>query len=107
MEPKKLIVGKRQRIDLYSLFDGFTLEEVIDNIVAECYKVGGEKHDFEVSPFGGEYIVHCISYRYETDKEYERRLNGEKKAKEKKKLLKIKQEESERKEFERLKKKYG
>ena len=45
--------------------------------------------------------------RLETDVEYKRRLKSESVIREKKKALKVKKDEKDRKEFERLKKKFG
>jgi hypothetical protein len=109
MEKKILVKGKEERVFIRSLFDGNSPEEVIDEIVKLSNGLEGEKHIFEMRlEWGGnEESLFLTSYRFETDKEYERRLKAEEKAKEKKAQLKKKQQESEKKEYERLKKKYG
>ena len=107
MEKRKLVQGKEVVIDLEDIFDRTSPEEAIDKLIEICNNTGGEQHKFSVEYYlADEPYILLTSFRFETDKEYERRLNAEKKAKEKKALLKKKQEESEKKEYERLKKKY-
>lgn len=110
MEQKLLVRGKEKLLEMWDVFDGTTPEQAIDYIVAMSNDLDGEQHKFYVErdPYGEDSdTVVLVSYRYETDKEYERRLKVEENAKVHKEKLKVKKEESERKEYERLAKKYG
>lgn len=106
MENRKLVKGKSIDVDLDEIFSGKTPAEVIENIVTLSNNLEGESQKFSLYSSYDNTEVVLVSYRYETDKEYERRIKVEEKAKEQKAKLKIKQEESEKKVFERLKKKY-
>jgi hypothetical protein len=109
MEKKKIVRGKQITVDLEDIFNGTSPEEAIDNIVRICNDIDGEQHKFsiEYNCHDDHYdLINLSSYRFETDKEYERRMEAEKHAKLKKAELKKKQEESEKKEYERLKNKY-
>ena len=107
MEQKQLVEDKRIHVYLDDIFDEKTIEEAIDELVNLSNKITGELHKFRVVTWDNDdFKFYLISYRFETDKEYERRLKNEVKAKEKKAQLKVKREESEKKEYERLRKKY-
>ncbi len=111
VEKKQLVEDKRLPLYLDDIFDDKTVDEAIDELVCLSNEMTGEIHKFKRVYDWTESENSCkfylISYRFETDKEYERRLKNEAKAKEKKCQLKIKREESEKKEYERLRKKYG
>lgn len=108
MVEKILIEGKKLPIFcLEDELDGKTVDEVINYFIELGTQVGGDEQIFKMEYLYGESRLNLISYRYETDKEYEKRLLRLEKAKERKKQEKIKKEEKERKELERLKAKYG
>lgn len=106
MEKKILVTGKELAIELEDIFNGTSPEEAIDSIVRICNGLEGEQHKFRIVYDYDDIDIYLTSYRYETDKEYERRMKNEEKAKIQKEKLKVKREESERKMFEQLKKKY-
>ncbi len=107
MEQKQLVEDKRFPVYFDDIFDNKTVEEAIDELVKLSNKITGELHKFKMVIWDNvDFKFYLISYRYETDKEYERRLKNEAKAEEKKAQLKVKREESEKKEYDRLKAKY-
>jgi hypothetical protein len=66
------------------------------------------KIKFDVQPYGhdGGVEIVLLETRLETDKEYDRRIKAEQKEEELLKAVKAKTDEKERKEYERLKKKF-
>jgi hypothetical protein len=111
MEQKQLVEDKRLPVYLDDIFDDKTIEEAIDELIKISNGMTGELHKFRLSYDYDDYSesikkLHLISYRYETDKEYERRLKNKQKAKEEKAKIKAKREELEKKEYDRLKAKY-
>lgn len=102
---KKNFVEDKERLYLDDIFEDKTLDEVINKFlqVREGLK---EKQDckFKIDYCYGEIQdgIYLTYKRVETDKEYEKRLEKEQKVKEKQK----KKEDSERRQYERLKKKF-
>lgn len=115
MEDRLLVLLKKRELDLFDVFDGNTFEEAVDMLLQFCTPFEGDFQKFEIeySYFLDEPRpeVYLKSYRYETDKEYDKRMkyiikSKEEKAEHKAKL-KVKKEQDELKEYKRLHKKYG
>lgn len=112
VSPKKVLVGVTygNRCRDISDFYGY-----IDDVVSKLTQL---KKEAETEGFSNLMIVVEASYyenssewslrgdRLETDKEYEKRLAIEKKITEDKKKEKLRRDENDRKEYERLKKKF-
>lgn len=95
-------------VSLYDILDCNTPDEVIQ--VMEVYKqeYQGRKISFSVQSYGydGGTDVVILETRLETDQECAKRIKAEQKEEERVKAAKAKSVEKERKEYERLKKKF-
>lgn len=95
-------------VDFYDVIDSRTPDEIIE--IMEHYKERFKDRDvyFSVESYGydGGKELKLRERREETDREYYKRLDEEKKAKDAKKKLKAAQEAKEFAEYERLRKKF-
>jgi hypothetical protein len=105
---KQLVKRYVRELEMYSIFDGNTIDEVVLNLAAikEQYPDSNITFDVHNAGYDDGTEVYLIEERLETDAEYKVRLQVEKKEKAITKKNKAKQEEKDRKEYERLKKKF-
>lgn len=105
---KTVTVTIKEGVSLYDLLDECTPDDAIQKM--EEYKdfYSGREIRFKVGYCGydGGVVLDIIETRLETDKEYDKRIKVEEKQAGLRKAAKVKSEEQERKEYERLKKKY-
>ena len=108
---KRLILDVEYRdcyVDFHDVIDGRTPDEIIE--LMKYYKERFSGHDvyFSVEGYGydGGKELKLRERREETDREFDKRMADEKKAKDAKKKLKADKEARELAEFMRLKKKF-
>ena len=93
-------------ISLIDLIDGMTIDDVISELKGWEYLVAKREHQFMVTDDG----ITLITYREETEDEFERRKKIDEREKEKDKIFKERKKslkiEKERKEYLRLKAKF-
>lgn len=108
MSKKKLVKNYACKLEIFSVFDGNTPDQVMVYLDAINQQYPDSKITFDVQCAGydGGVEIYLFEERLETDAEYKARLQIEKKEKEAKKKSQAKQEEKDRKEYERLKKKF-
>jgi hypothetical protein len=106
-------VFDKERFDMWDI-DGQSIESVIEHFQYEVDRLkdiheGSSDFSFSFDTgWSGDSVEAYIHYmRDETSSETAKRLKEEEKAKAKKKAVAAKKEAKERKEFERLKKKFG
>jgi hypothetical protein len=105
---KEVTVTIESCVSLYDILDCKTPDEVIQKMeeFKEAYQ--DRKIGFGVEHYGydGGLEIVLQETRLETDKEYDRRIKAEQKEEERLKAAMAKTDEKERKEYERLKKKF-
>lgn len=113
MADRKLVLDRNDDFSFEEM-DGMTPLELVTLFAtkAEHYEheiANGYLVEFTVEPYGYDGGVETMFsvYRLENDKEYEVRKNKERVASEKSKIARVAKEEKERREYERLKKKFG
>jgi hypothetical protein len=96
-------------VSLYDILDCNTPDEVIRVMEEYKQRYQDRKISFGIQSYGydGGVEVILLETRPETDREYNKRIKAEQKEEERMKAAWAKTEEKERKEYERLKKKYG
>lgn len=121
---KKIVVEKKQELYLYDMFDGTSFDDVEAELAALKQQFTAEQLlngrvkfsiDFVHDRYGSDSMeLNLISYRDETDKEYQKRMEKEaadkkraKKTADTRRINRIKEEEELRKLYEELKKKFG
>jgi len=102
---KKIFVEDKEYFCIENIFEDKSPDEAIDKLIKFCHRFK-ENQDCKFTVDYDYYRVYLIYNRIETDEEYEKRLKKEQKANDKKVLAKNKREESERRQYERLKKKF-
>ena len=110
MTERKTVKENLKSIELYEIIEhGYTPDDVIAQMRRLKSIYPGRDIYFELEFYGhdGGTSITLWERRAETDKEYAARLKKEEKDALAKEKLKAKQEEQERKEYLRLKKKYG
>lgn len=100
------------KIRVYDVFDSISPYDGFDSIIssieaAKKAEASGEWQQLAIDPDQDEEKWVIRGYREETDKEYQKRMKELEKTKEFKKKLKQDREERDKKEYERLKKKFG
>jgi hypothetical protein len=105
---KEVTVTIESCVSLCDILDGLTPDGVIRKMeeFKEVYQ--DRKIKFDVQYYGHDGGVEIVlqETRLETDKEYDRRIKAEQKEEERLKAAMAKTDEKERKEYERLKKKF-
>ena len=121
MSERKRVLYRSDSIDLYTLFDNATIEDAIAELQKLHTKVKygqGEDARFRLQVYYDDTSVYLDIFRDENDTEYQARLEQEEKMrkardkaretkKEKARQELYQKEEDERKEYERLKAKFG
>lgn len=107
MSKRQTIEVKIKEYSFYDILDGMSPRCVIDTMenICEAY---GESVFFAIKGYSydGTLDLELWETRLETDKEYQKRLDAEAATTNKTRAAKLKKEEKERKEYERLKKKF-
>lgn len=108
-ERREVTVTLDRSVSLYDILDCNTPDEVIQVMEEYKQRYQGRKINFGVQSYGydGGVEVVILETRPETDREYDKRIKAEQKEQERMKAAKAKSVEKERKEYERLKKKFG
>lgn len=123
---KRLVKAELQEeLSLHDLFDGRSFDEAIEQIreaKEHCHKKYADAEDIKLSVeyagYDGGYELRLMVYRYESDKEFEKRKAAaekaklakqerERKAKEKAQALLLASEADEKELFKKLQAKYG
>lgn len=106
---KKIVTEKYGSESFYSILDGMTPEQVIEQM--QAIRAGVEDRDiyFSVEGYGydGGMELYVYERRLETDAEYAKRTAAEKKDREKKKAAAAAKKDKEYAEYLRLLKKFG
>jgi hypothetical protein len=107
-ERKEVTVTIESCVSLYDILDYNTPDEVIQKMEEYKRAYQDRKIKFDVQTYGHDGGVEIVlkETRLETDKEYDRRIKAEQKEEERLKAAMAKTDEKERKEYERLKKKF-
>jgi hypothetical protein len=113
MNMKKIIQDSKSHIlPIHDIFDGKSPEEVCHNLMEHINSIKSQKNfiveriNFETTWYNDATDIVMLFYRYETDKEYENRLEREKNHQNKVKQKKLIKEQKEKQQYERLKKKF-
>ena len=106
MKNRKLLVEQVESFGIYDLFDSESPQNVVSFISNPISKYEQKEIFFRVEDDGAFDIVAVYEERLENDEEYDARLKKEAKRKENEKKTEQKTLESERKEYERLKRKF-
>lgn len=105
---KKTVKNYLYELNMYDTFDGQTIDQIVINLRAIKQNYLDSELTLDVS-YGGYddgYSINLLEERLETDEEYKERLAQEAKSKARVAKLKADKEEKDRKEYERLKKKF-
>lgn len=105
---KKLVTVDLEKLDLDDVINGQSFDGVIKIMETLKSRYAGRDVWFEThSWYDGETELILMESREETDKEYKQRIKKEQKHLDSLRKIKSKKEEKDRKEYERLKKKFG
>lgn len=107
---KRLIIDSKldEYIDFYDVLEGKTPDQVVEAMRYYQEKFAGRDVYFDINTYGydGGKELQLRERREETDKEYEKRMDQEKKEREIKKANKALKDAKEFAEFQRLQKKF-
>lgn len=108
MSERKTITTCIKDVSLHEILDGMSPADIIDKMTTIANAYSGRFIFFRLQGYGydGAFDLQLYEKRLETDKEYQKRLDAEAAITNKTRAAKLKKEEKERKEYERLKKKF-
>lgn len=106
---KKIVTERLGPESFYSILDGMSPEQVIEQMQAIRAEFGDRDVYFSVESYGYDGGLELYTYerRLETDAEYAKRTAAEKKEREKKKVAAAKKKDKEYAEYLRLQAKFG